>query len=137
VPSSPYKFRLGVGERITLRCDRVGPALRCRARAVIGSLQWTAEMDTSEAEIEQFLADIARVLSALSGTAELKPKKAGTFTVRVSVDPRGAIKTEYEATGSGGFKTGWEVKGSYLSDHQSYVKRLEGPQTQEGGGVEP
>ncbi len=116
--SSLYKFRLGVHEHITLRCDRVGPGLRCRARAVLGSLQWSAEMDVSEAEIEQFLADIARVLSSLSGVAELKPSKVGTFSLRVSVDPRGHIKTDYEATGwGGGFKTGWQIKGSYLCEH--------------------
>jgi hypothetical protein len=126
--SPVYKFRLGVPEHITLRCDRVGPVLRCRARAVLGSLQWSAEMDTSDAEIDRFLADLARVLASLSGTAELKPAKVGTFCLRVSVDPRGAIKTEYEAqvwSGFGGRETGWQIKGSYLGNHLSYLKRLE------------
>src|SRR4051794_25422235 len=124
--SSPYKFRLGVQQHITLRCERVGPALRCRARAVLGSLEWSAEMDTSEAQIEQFLANVGRVLSSLSGVAELKPSTAGTFSLRVSVDPRGHIMTEYEATGwSGGFKTDWQIKGSYLCEHRGYLKRLE------------
>jgi hypothetical protein len=124
--TSLYKFRLGVQQHITLRCDRVGPILRCRARAVLGSLQWSAEIDASERQIEQFLADIARVLSSLSGVAELKPSNVGAFSLRVSVDPRGQIKTEYEATGwNGGFKTNWVVEGSYLCEHQSYLKRLE------------
>jgi len=127
--SSPYKFRLGVQQHITLRCDRIGRSLLCHARAVLGSLQWSAEMDASEVQIEQFLADIARVVSSLSGIAELKPSKAGTFSLRVSVDPRGHIMTEYEATGwGGGFKTDWQIKGSYLCEHQGYLKRLESGQ---------
>ena len=132
--SSLYKFRLGAQEHITLRCERVGQILRCHARAVLGSLQWSGEMDTSATQVEQFLADVARVLSSLSGTAELKPSetragetvRAGTFSLCVSVDLRGHIKTEYEATGwGGGFKTGWQIKGSYLCEHQGYLKRLE------------
>src|SRR5260221_5697650 len=94
-----YKFRLGVQQHITLRCDFVGATLRCRARAELGSLEWSGEMDTSEAEIEQFLLDVGRILSSLSGTAELKPNEVGTFSLRVSVDLRGSIKTEYDAQG--------------------------------------
>ena len=90
-------------------------------------------MDTKEAQIEQFLVDVARVLSSLSGIAELKPDEAGTFNLRVSVDLRGHIKTDYEATGwGGGFKTGWQIKGSYLCEHQGYLKRLERGQAAAG-----
>jgi hypothetical protein len=122
-----YKFRLGDAQHIMLRCDPLfDGSLRCRARARLGAMQWSALMNVSNAEIAGFIAAVQRVLATLSGRAELRTTREGAFNLCVSVGSLGAIRTDYEAWGTGArVGTQWHVSGSYTCWHQHYLTRLE------------
>ena len=121
-----YKFRLGDYQAITLRCDSRGDGLRCRVRGRLGRVQWATELLVGEAQIVAFLKALDRLLTKMTGVAELAVTSGNSLALRVSVDTYGAIQTEYEVTGwSGGLRRAqWRASGSYVCWPQHYFKML-------------
>ena len=119
-----YKFRLGDYQAITLRCDSSVDGLRCRLRGRLGRVSWATQARVTKSQIEEFRSAVERVVATLTGTAVLDVHSDNRIWIRVSVDPYGAIVTEYDVSGdSGGLRqTGWHAGGAFVCWDRNYFK---------------
>jgi len=133
VATARYKFRLGDYQAITLRCDsRIDGLLRCRARGRLGRVQWATELRVTDEQIASFVDALEQLLPKMTGVAELNVSGEGAaLMIRVAVDTRGAIQTDYEVTGWTGDlrRSPWRASGSYVCWPQHYFKRLASSQS--------
>lgn len=122
MPHSPTKFRIGGSQSITLRCD--GPF--CRVRARLGTVHWSTELHVPEAQVVEFLNAVKSLLETLQGTADFVADGECSLKLHLITNHRGAIRTEYHATGRHGgvAHSRWQVSGAFTCWPNAYLTEL-------------